>query len=178
LKLTSLAVITLLVLGCSAAFAQGSGTLGFTTSGGNFLYCNYEEFVYGSTNNFYFTGLDNATPCGTGFTSTILGSKSVISAADGSPVLSGPAYNYADAVYSNYGYGGQFQWYVITQIKPSRLLHHFGWAGYIGEYGDSFLANYGYLSATLPGAVGAKPSTGTSNAGAGKTAQVRKMISK
>jgi hypothetical protein len=181
LKLKSLAVITLLVLGCSAAFAQGSGVLGFTTSGGNFLYCNYEEFVYGGSNNYYFTGEDVATPCGTGFSSTIEGTKASITPADGSPVQTGPAYVYADAVYSNYGYGGQFQWFVVTQIKPSKLLHKFGWAGYIGEYGDQFLANYGYLSASLPGASGSKPSNGTSNAGAGKAADVKsltKMVGK
>lgn len=173
----SLAVITLVVLGCGAAFAQGSGTLGFTTSGGNFLYCNYEQFQFGGSNNFYFQGEDNATPCGTGFTSVIEGVKVGVTPADGSPVLGGPAYAYADAVYANYGFGAQFQWFVVTQIKPSKLLHHFGWAGYIGEYGEQFLGNFGYLSASLPGASGSKPSTGTSNAGGAKS-QVKESLVK
>jgi hypothetical protein len=165
----SLAVLTVVILGCCGAFAQGSGTLGFTTFGGLSLYCNYEQFVYGGSNNYYFTGEDNATLC-TGLSSTIEGVKVAINPNDGSPVLGGPAYAYADAVYSNYGFGGQFQWFAITQIKPSKLLHHFGWAGYIGEYGDEFLANYGYLSASLPGAVGSKPMLGTSNSAAAKAA--------
>ena len=59
MKLKSLAVITLLVLGCSAAFAQGSFTLGFASAGDLGLYCNFEAIVYGGSNNFYMEGVDN-----------------------------------------------------------------------------------------------------------------------
>jgi hypothetical protein len=42
-----LTVITLCILDCGAAFAQGSFTLGFQTPGDFSLSCNYEEIQYG-----------------------------------------------------------------------------------------------------------------------------------
>ncbi len=177
MKLKSLAVITLLVLGCTAAFAQGSGTLGFLSAGGEFLYCNYEQFEYGGSNNYYFQGVDNIqAACFSPYQATIEGVKTIISALDNAPVSSGPAYAYADNIYD--AFGGYFtgdQWFVVTQIKPSRLLHHFGWAGYVGFDGYEFLGNYGYLSASVPGAAGnKKPTQGVSNAAAAKAAGLSK----
>ena len=94
--------------------------------------------------------------------------KVSIAALDGSPVLTGPAYAYADSIYD--AFSGRFtgdQWFVITQTRPSKLLKHFGWAGYVGFSGLEFLGNYGYLSASIPGASGnKKPTLGSSNAGA------------
>jgi len=180
LKLKSLAVITILVLGCSAAFAQGSGTLGFESAGGLFLYCNYEQFEYGGSNNYYFQGVDNLTTgCFLPINATIEGVKTVISPLDNAPVSSGPAYAYADNIIDAEfeSFSGE-QWFVVTQIKPSRLLHHFGWVGYIGFSGFEFLGNYGYLSASIPGAAGnKKPTLGQSNAAAAKAAgPTQKMV--
>ncbi|MGO8986388.1 MAG: hypothetical protein ACLPHI_19330 [Terriglobales bacterium] len=181
MKLTSLAVITLLVFGCSGAFAQGSGTLGFTSAGGLFLYCNYETFQYGGSNNFYFQGVDNLqSACFATNNGTIEGVKVNITAAAGAPVSQGPAYAYADNIIDAESgiYTGE-QWFVITQLKPSKLLHKFGWAGYIGFDGYEFLGNYGYLSAEIPGAQATKQVLKTSSAGAAKQSQTRaKTISK
>jgi hypothetical protein len=183
LKLKSLVVMTLLVLGCTAAFAQGSGTLGFTSAGGSFLYCNYEEFAYGGSNNYYFSGIDNlTTACFAPVDATILGVKTIISKLDNAPVQNGPAYAYADNIYDAFGeYFTGDQWFVVTQIKPSRLIHHYGWVGYVGFDGYEFLGNYGYLSASIPGAAGnKKPTQGTTSAASAKAnkAQLTKTFNK
>ena len=184
MKLTSLAVITLLVaFGFSgAAFAQGSFALGFTSAGDQGEYCNYEVIQYGpgSENNFYMQGIDNTqTACDYVYNGTVEGVKVSITAADGAPVSSGPAYAYADNIYDAgaEGYTG-FQWFVITQTKPSTRLKKYGWVGYAGFSGLEFLGNYGYLTATLPAVAGAKPSLGTTNAEAGKQSQVRTVTVK
>jgi hypothetical protein len=170
MKPKSLAVITLLVLGCSAAFAQGSFTLGFETPGDLGLSCNYEQIQYGGSNNFYMQGIDNLTACdGTqNAYSTIEGVKVSVTPADGTPVLTGPAYAYADNLYDAFSasYTGD-QWLVITQTTPSKLLRHYGWVGYVGFSGLEFIADYGYLSASYPGAnKSGKPILGHTNAGA------------
>jgi hypothetical protein len=182
LKLKCLAVITLLVLGCCAASAQGSGTatLGFTSAGDNVLYCNFEVISWGGSNSFYFQGIDDiTTSClGTNQT-TILGNSVNIHANDGAPVLEGPAYSYADNIYDAYSsaFTG-LQWYVITQTKPSKPIcilpctHHFGWVGYVGFSGFEFLGNYGYLSGSTPADNKAKlPVKSITNAGAAKESQ-------
>jgi hypothetical protein len=152
LKLKSLAVITLLVLGCGAAFAQGSATLGFTSPGGLFLYCNYETFQFGGANNFYFQGVDNLTAvCGSAVNATIEGVKVNVTATDNSPVKGGTVYAYADNIIdAQYQVYSGLQWFVLTQTKPSTLLYHWGWAGYLGVSGSEFLGNYGYLTASIP----------------------------
>ncbi|MFZ0796155.1 MAG: hypothetical protein WCA13_02800 [Terriglobales bacterium] len=166
MKPKSLAVITLFVLGCSAAFAQGSATLGFATPGDLTLDCDYEQIQWGGSNNFYMQGTDVLTTCGLPINATIEGVKVSITPADGTPVLTGPAYAYADNVYDaeSESYTGD-QWLVITQTTPSKLLRHYGWVGYVGFSGLEFIANYGYLSASIPGAAGnKKPTQGSPSA--------------
>jgi len=154
MKLKSLAVITLLVLGCSAAFAQGSATLGFASPGDLFLNCDYLQLQWGGPNNFYIQGVDNLSQCpgGPPFNATVEGVKVSINATDGAPVLEGPAYAIADDIIDAFGayYSGE-QWFLITQTKPSTRIRHYGWVGYLGFYGYEFLDNYGYLTASYPG---------------------------
>ncbi len=172
MKLKSLAVITLFVLGCSAAFAQGSFTLGFTSAGDLGLYCNFEEAQYGGSNNFYFQAIDNLQDgCFLNVNATAEGVKVSIAALDGAPVITGPAYAYADNIYdAEFQYYTGFQWFVITQTKPSKLLRHYGWVGYAGFSGLEFLGNYGYLSASIPGAnKSGKPILGESSADAARS---------
>jgi hypothetical protein len=180
LKLKCLVVITLLVLGCSAASAQGSATLGFTSAGDLQLYCNFEQIQWGGSNNFYIQGVDNGqTACLTTNNATVEGNRVFITASDGAPVINGPAYAYADNIYDAFSntYTG-LQWYVITQIKPSGPIcilpctKHYGWVGYVGVSGLEFLGNYGYLSASTPADNKAKmPVKSISNAGAAKESQ-------
>jgi hypothetical protein len=189
LKLTGLAVITLLiVLGCSgAAFAQGSAVLGFASAGDEGLYCNFEviEWGPGSENNFYFQGIDDLVDgCFGEVNATVEGNKLSITPGDGSLVNGGPTYGYADNIYDADGlYFSGFQWYVITQTVPSTRLKHYGWVGYAGFSGLEFLGNYGYLSASIPGAnKSGKPVLGSTSAasavGAIKAGSAVKMITK
>lgn len=175
MKLKTLAVITFVVFGCSALFGQGSFALGFTSAGDLGEYCNYEIVQYGGSNNFYMQGIDDLVDaCFYPTNATIEGVKVSVVAADGSPVLSGPAYAYADMIIDAACecYTGE-QWFVITQTKPSKLLRHYGWAGYIGFSGLEFLGNYGYLTASLPGTEGAKASLGVTNAAAAKQSETK-----
>jgi len=166
LKLKSLVVITLVVLACSAAFAQGSAVLGYATAGDLGLYCNYEQISWGGYDNFYAQGTDNNSPCGLANNGTMVGLKISVPASAVSPVV-GSAYAFADntidAIYGSYT--GE-QWYVVTLTKPSKILKKFGWAGYIGFDGYEFLGNYGYLSASIPENAGGKKVLTTSAAGA------------
>jgi hypothetical protein len=160
LKLKTLAVITILVLGCSAAFAQGSATLGFTDYTDSILYCNYEIFSWGGNANFYMQGQDNLANCTTATgvpAATVEGVAVSVPKAAGAPV-SGLAYAGADglidAIYGTYT--GE-QWFVITKTKPSIYLKVYGWVGYLGYNGYELFGNYGYLSASIPGGGGNKP---------------------
>jgi len=176
LKLKSLVVITLFVLGCSAAFAQGSFTLGFENYGGTFLYCNYEVVQFGGPNNFYMQGFDNIqVGCfSTNPNATIEGVKVPVPLSDGSPVAGGTVYAYADNLIDAFSasYTTE-QWFVLTQTKPSRLLHHYGWAGYLGVNGYEFLDNFGYLSASIPGNAGNIPVSSSHTASNGMNSPVK-----
>jgi hypothetical protein len=153
MKLKSLAVITLLVLGCSAAFAQGSVTLGFSSTNGQ-LACNYEVLKWSGPDNLYLTGVDNYSYCdepNVGISGFKVG--------PGAPVSpSNPAYEYVEAIYDSFtGQYTGYLWTVLTATKPSKLLQHYGWYGYIGFDGYEFLGNYGYLSAAYPGSGSSRP---------------------
>jgi len=144
------AVITLFVLGCSAAFGQGSVTLGYATGGDLSLYCNYEQISWGGSANFYAQGVDNNSACGIPNNGTMEGVKVSVPAAAASPVT-GSAYAFADnTIDAQYGTYSGLQWFVISQTKPSKFLNKYGWAAYIGEDGYEFLGNYGYLTTELP----------------------------
>ena len=167
-----LAVITLCVLACSAAFAQaGSATLGFTNYADTSLFCNYEKIQW---NGFYMQGIDNLSACGAPTNATIEGFK-----ANGSG-LTGLVYAYADnlldAIYGSYT--GE-QWLVLTQTKPSKLLKQYGWVGYLGFDGYEFFGGHGYLSASIPGQSPKKPVSGEHTASAAHQSQNRiKVIPK
>jgi len=162
LKLKSLAVISLLVLGCSAAFGQ-SFSLGFL--GGNGIqYCDYEVVnvsapFAGGTHNL-------TTVCGLPVDGVMVGFNQYIAPISGAVVVGNVvnmADNTFDASYQAYT-GCQIDW--ITKNKPSRLLFHYGWAIYYSCFGGTdYLLNYGYLTTMLGAKVqggGAKtPSFGT-----------------
>jgi hypothetical protein len=152
LKLKTLAVIALLVLGCSAAFAQTTVTFGFQDYTGSILYCNYETFTYGGADNFYAQGIDNLSNCSAANpAATVEGLKISIYQAANTPV---PGWGYAmadnivDAIYGVYT--GE-QWLYLTHTKANNpRFPKWGWAGYIGYGGYEFFGNYGYLSSTIP----------------------------
>jgi hypothetical protein len=144
MKLKSLAVITLFVLGCSAAFAQqGSATLCFEDYNGTPA-CNYIQIQW---NGWSLSGEEIESNCFGGANAQIIGSKVASLAGSGVPVQ-GLVYAYSDIIFDEQNPGEQ--WFVLTKTAPSTRLHQFGWAGYVGIDGYEFLGNYGYLYACTP----------------------------
>jgi hypothetical protein len=164
LKLKSLAVITLLVLGCSAAFGQ-SFSLGFLGYNG-VQYCDYEVVNVSAP---YAGGTHNLTTvCGLPVDGVMVGFNQYIQPISGAAVVGNVvnmADNTFDAEYQSYT-GCQIDW--ITKNKPSRLLFHYGWAIYYScSGGTDYLLNWGYLTTQLGATAqgGAKkPSFGTAAA--------------
>ena len=158
MKLKSLLVVTLLVLGCCAAFGQ-SYSFGFLSYTGGLEYCNYETFTaFGPvTPSFYLQGYDVLSACAysLGPAASINGIKATFPKSAEGPVTGG-GYFYADQLYdAYYGYVTGLQWSVFTATKAPKKITSttkFGWAGYVGEVGYEFLGNYGFLSATIPSA--------------------------
>ncbi len=155
MKIKSVAVLVLLVLGCSAAFAQTTYTFGFLSSSGVNEYCNYETFTVGGRDNFYVQGYDvlSLCPYSPVAAAPINGFAISVPTAAFSPV-NGKAYVYADQLYDAY-YGGWTgeQWVGITKSAPGKVkFGNADWAGYVGFAGYEFLGNYGFLSTTIPSA--------------------------
>jgi hypothetical protein len=159
-KLKSLVVLVVLVLGCSAAFAQGSYSFGFLSSSGVNEYCNYESFTTGGHGNFYLQGYDVLTSCPY---SPIAGAA-INGFAINVPVsafapIHGKGWVYSDQIFDAY-YGGfsEEQWTVLTKGAPGTIkFGNYAWAGYVGFFGYEFLGNFGFLTTTLPGAPAHKP---------------------
>jgi hypothetical protein len=149
LKLKSLVVITLLVLGCSAAFGQVS--LGFLSNTGGLQYCDYEVLTGPPTGEFA-AGVHNAvTVCGFPNNGVMAGFKATIPVSSGLPVT-GPIYQLADNTFDSQSgayTGCQLEW--ITKTKAmAKKNPKFGW-----EFLDTcdgvheYLGNYGYLTTQL-----------------------------
>lgn len=159
MKMKSLVVVTLLVIGCSFASAQ---TFGFE-SVGHGLYCNYEQLtnVFGAV----YQGVDNLSACGAPFNATVAGNKADLTAV-GNPVgfnIVGVAY--ADNIYDAdaEGYTGA-QWEVVSGLScPAK---RYGWIGFASVSGFVFGDNYGYLSCSIPGKKGASATRGLSTGSA------------
>jgi hypothetical protein len=153
-KLKGLAIVVLLVVGCSAAFAQTSYSFGFLSSSGVNEYCNFEQFTVGGKGNFYLQGYDVLTACPYSPIpgAAINGFAINVPIAAFSPVH-GKGFVYSDQIFDAY-YGGwtQEQWTVLTNAAPTKLkFGNYSWAGYIGFFGYEFLGNFGFLTTTLPG---------------------------
>jgi len=154
-KIKSLVVITILVLCCSAAFAQ-SYSFGFLSASGVGEYCNYETFTTGGHDNFFLQGFDVLSSCpyepNVGVNATIEGLAISVPTAAFTP-LHGKAYVYADQEIDAYygAYTGE-QWMVVTKTAANAHngFDNRNWVGYIGEDGYEFLGNYGFLTTTIP----------------------------
>jgi hypothetical protein len=171
LKLKSLAVITLLVLGCSAAFGQ-SFSLGFLGVNG-VQYCDYEVVNVSAP---YAGGTHNLTTvCGLAADGVMVGFNAYIPLTSGATVVGNVvemADNTFDAEYQSYT-GCQIDW--VTKTKPSRLLYHYGWAIYYSCFGGTdYLLNYGYLTTML----GAKVQVGAKNTSFGTAAAAKALHQK
>ena len=161
MKLKSLLVITLFVVACSFASAQ---SFGFASTGGG-LYCNYEQ-LNGTYGLGLWAGWDNLSACGVSVNGVISG----FNATDkplGEPV-SGAGVIYGDNIYAVYNGITYMQWSVFTKLKANKVnkyghfLGNYSWIGVAGYNGYVLGTNYGYLSATLPGAKGVVVTKGAS----------------
>jgi hypothetical protein len=169
LKLRSLAIITLLVLSCSAAFGQKNYSLGFLSYDKATLYCDYE--VLTATPPFA-AGVHNLAGCvpGNEGNGIMVGVETThLTSASGSHVT-GKAYAFADnsvEVGYNGGYACGCAVLYITKLKaatPEQLKDSgpLGWELYYSFYpGSEYLGTYGYLTTQLGGS---NPNDATFNA--------------
>jgi hypothetical protein len=154
LKLKSLAVLTLLVLACSSAFAKPF-SWGFMSYDGSVQYCDYETINLSSP---YAAGVHNlTTACSLAVDGAMVGFVGVIPATTNAPVKRAVvmlADNTFDAEYQFFT-GCQIDW--VTKKKP---IATWGWSFYFtcGGGGD-YLGNYGYLSTTLGSPTGGSKKT-------------------
>jgi hypothetical protein len=144
LKLKTLAVITLLVLGCSTAFA-GTFSLGFLSYDGSVQYCDYETISVSAP---YAAGIHNLTTgCGSLADAAQVGFLTTIPRPTSAPV-SGAVIALADSTFdAEYQSvtGCQIDW--VTKRKPSK---NWGWSFYYTCGGGSdYLGNWGYLTTQL-----------------------------
>ncbi|MFZ1132811.1 MAG: hypothetical protein WBV31_05175 [Terriglobales bacterium] len=147
MKLKSLAVITLLVLGCSAAFGQ-SYSFGFLSYDGSTQYCDYESLLVSAP---YAAGAHVLKSCGLPLDAVMVGLKTSIPYSTQQPVV-GTVYALADSTFdAQYiGVSGeQIDW--VTKLKAASGNHpKWGWSFYFTFGGGSdYLGNYGYLTTTL-----------------------------
>ena len=161
MKLKSLAVITLLVLCCSSAFAQGSYSFGFLNYTGGVQYCNYEIVQTGGVNNFYMSGMDVLDACASSANpfATLEGFAIKVTSLDlGStglqPGIIGPGrFIYADAIMDAYAgaYTGE-EWITITatSVNSKNKAGRWNWDSFLGFSGNEFLGNFGFLTDKLP----------------------------
>ena len=160
MKLKSLAVITLFVLGCSSAFAQ-SYAFGFLNYTGGMQYCNYEVFQTGGAGTFYLSGMDVLDACASSANSfaTIEGTAIRVTTEDIEstglqPGITGPGrYIYADAIMDAYAgdYTGE-QWITITatSVNSKNKAGKWNWDSFLGFSGYEFLGGFGFLTDKLP----------------------------
>jgi hypothetical protein len=154
LKLTGLAVITLLVLACSPAFAaSGSFSLGYLSYDQSTQYCDYETVSFSDP---FAAGVHVLTTgCGFPYDGAQVGFKATIPTSTGQPVT-GPVYALADNVFdaefvSFSGY--QATWVTKSKASTKAQLAKgvYGWSYYFnaGGNGTDYLGNYGFLTAHL-----------------------------
>ncbi|MBZ5666120.1 MAG: hypothetical protein LAO30_16095 [Acidobacteriia bacterium] len=178
MKLKSLLVITLLVIGCSFASAQ---TFGFGTAGGSYLYCNYVQL----SNTFgapfaVWQGVDNLSACPgfLGINATVVGIKGGMTATTNPLGVAIAGVTYGDNLYDAYAYGFTgAQWDVTQKLacnkyKNGHAVGSYRWIGFASVSGFVFGDNFGFLSCTIPGKAGSVPSRGVSF-GSAKVAKKR-----
>lgn len=175
MKLKTLAVITLLVLGCSSAFAQ-TYTFGFLNYTGGMQYCNYEIVQTGGAGNFYLSGMDvlDACPSSASPFATIEGTAIKVTALDLEstglqPGITGPGrYIYADAIMDAYAgsYTGE-QWMTITatSVNSKDEPGKWNWDSFLGFSGNEFLGGFGFLTDKLPKKVKSEDAEAAKTAG-------------
>lgn len=160
MKLKTLAVITLFVLGCSSAFPQ-SYAFGFLNYTGGMQYCNYEIVRTGGAGNFYLSGMDVLDACASSANpfATIEGTAIRVTDEDLEStglqmgITGSGRYIYADAIMDAYAgsYTGE-QWITITatSVNSKNEAGKWNWDSFLGFSGYEFLGGFGFLTDKLP----------------------------
>jgi hypothetical protein len=151
-----LVVITLLVLGCGAAFGQKTYSLGFLSYDQKTQYCDYEVLTVTPPNA---GGVHNIQDACEFYNGPMVGVQAKIAPKSGAPVT-GTVYimadNSIDAMAAGAGDCGCVLLYVTKTVPatPQQLQAGgpFGWAFYftLGD-GSDYLGNYGFLTKELGG---------------------------
>lgn len=151
MNMKSLAVIALLVLGCSFASAQ-TYTFGFADTNGN-LYCNYEQI---GISDGLILGTDNLSVCGLANNAEIIGGTGKV------PLLRQQYSVTVDAILADnildveagtvtYMQACWFQALKCNkQDKNGKYHGKYGWITFAIYDGVVYGDNYGYLSCTIP----------------------------
>jgi hypothetical protein len=166
MKMKSLAVITLLLLGCSFASAQ---TFGFASVGGG-LYCNYEILQQLAPYDAW-QGVDNLSMCtgrrGVTLNATLVGISGGFTRTQNPLDFRVKGVALADNIYDAFSltYNGT-QYLVVSALECSS--QKYGWIGLTTMSGLVFSDNYGYLSCQIPGRDGAVATRGPSAGGNAK----------
>lgn len=151
MKMKSLLVIALFVLGCTAAFGQ-TFSLGFLSYDQSIQYCDYEtiaEFAPFAAGSHVLT-----TGCGYPYDGAMVGLKASVPASTGLPVTGGGlamADNVIDAESLAYT-GLEIMWFTKTKASTKGQLKNgkFGWQFFLTFGGGSdYLGNYGFLTTQL-----------------------------
>jgi len=159
MKLKSVLVITVLVIGCSFMSAQ---TFGFASVEGD-LFCDYEVLQQLVPYDVW-QGSDVLSACNLPVNATIVGVSAKLSAAENPVRFSLKGVAYADNIYDavSESYTG-IQILRITDLKCS--TKKYGWVLFASISGEIFGDNYGFVSCEIPGKNGVVatrgPSTGS-----------------
>jgi hypothetical protein len=150
-RATFVMVTVLLVLGCSAAFAQKNLVFGFLESDGVTLACDYESLVISPP---YAAGIHVLTNCGLPLDGTLVGFRGSVLPVAHLPVTGGQTYlladSSADAICDCFT-GVQVMLVTASIVNPKKP--QFGWESLFNEYEsfNAYLGDWGYLTTTIPG---------------------------
>jgi len=154
LRLERLAIIALLLLGCSAAFGQQTYSLGFLSYDQTTQYCDYEVITVTAP---FATGVHHLNDCFIGEQDGIdkaimVGVQTAqIPASSGSPVT-GTAFALADNAIEAGNFMGPCGCVVLYITKLKASTSAYGWELYYSyDPGLEFLGAYGYLTKELGG---------------------------
>jgi hypothetical protein len=156
MRLTSLSIIAVLVLSCTAAFGQTTVKLGFLSHDKQTQYCDYEQItITGSVvTGIHFAGNSN-TCAGVQPNGFMAGLVATIPASSGLTVT-GTVATFADNTYDQgQGYMGACGCaeYYASKLRPSTAVELqsgvFGWALYTNFGGTAALTNFGFTTKRL-----------------------------
>ena len=160
MKLTSLSIIALLVLSCTAAFGQTTVKLGFLSHDQKTQYCDYVQISVEKNTvvtGVHFISAAGSTTCFNepGLNGTMAGLLVNVPANSGLPVT-GTVATFADNPYDQQGgYMGACgcSEYYVSQLKASTAADlqagRFGWALYTNFGGTAALQNFGFTTKQL-----------------------------